>query len=155
MCQKAQANLAKVRETGSTWEFHIPRIDTWGYLAEATRSPAEVYEEATAFMAGSRSSLQLTREDISGWVTEVVWGLDGKNLMQNAWRKMGYDWFFEEGGVVDVVGDNGDDVIDDDDDGGDDANFDEVGDVADMLDDVLSDNESDDNEMLWVEWGEA
>jgi len=33
MCQKAQANLAKVRETGSTWEFHIPRIDTWGYLA--------------------------------------------------------------------------------------------------------------------------
>jgi hypothetical protein len=96
-----------------------------------------------------------THEDISGWVTEVVWGLDGKNLMQNAWRKMGYDWFFEEGGVVDVVGDNGDDVIDDDDDGGDDANFDEVGDVADMLDDVLSDNESDDNEMLWVEWGEA
>ena len=36
MCQKAQANLAKVRETGSTWEFHIPRIDTWGYLAEYT-----------------------------------------------------------------------------------------------------------------------
>jgi len=33
VCQKAQANLAKVRETGSTWEFHIPRIDTWGYLA--------------------------------------------------------------------------------------------------------------------------
>ena len=33
MCQKAQANLAKVRETSSTWEFHIPRIDTWGYLA--------------------------------------------------------------------------------------------------------------------------
>jgi hypothetical protein len=31
---KAQANLAEVRETGSTWEFHIPRIDTWGYLAE-------------------------------------------------------------------------------------------------------------------------
>ena len=27
------ANLAKVGETGSTWEFHIPRIDTWGYLA--------------------------------------------------------------------------------------------------------------------------
>ncbi len=33
MCQKAQDNLAKVSETGSTWEFHIPRIDTWGYLA--------------------------------------------------------------------------------------------------------------------------
>ena len=32
-CQKTLANLAKVRETGSTWEFHIPRIDTWGYLA--------------------------------------------------------------------------------------------------------------------------
>jgi hypothetical protein len=31
--QKTLANLAKVRETGSTWEFHIPRIDTWGYLA--------------------------------------------------------------------------------------------------------------------------
>ncbi len=34
VCQKAQANLAKVRETGSTWEFHIPRIDTLGYLAK-------------------------------------------------------------------------------------------------------------------------
>jgi hypothetical protein len=33
VCQKAPANLAKVRETGSTWEFHILRIDTWGYLA--------------------------------------------------------------------------------------------------------------------------
>jgi len=33
--QKTLANLAKVRETGSTWEFHIPRIDTWGYLAVA------------------------------------------------------------------------------------------------------------------------
>ncbi len=31
--REAQANLAKVRETDSTWEFHIPRIDTWGYLA--------------------------------------------------------------------------------------------------------------------------
>ena len=33
VCQKAQANLAKVRETDSTWEFHISRIDIWGYLA--------------------------------------------------------------------------------------------------------------------------
>ena len=55
------------------------------------------------------------------------------------------------------VGDNGDDVIEDDNDGGDCANFDKVCDnVADMLDDVLwlgedSDNESDDNEMLWGE----
>jgi hypothetical protein len=62
--------------------------------------------------------------------------------------------FFEEG-VGDVT-DNGDDVIDDDNDGGDGANFDEVCDVVDMLDDVLglgedSDNESDDNEMLWGE----
>ena len=29
MCQKAQANSAKVRETGSTWKFQIPRIDIW------------------------------------------------------------------------------------------------------------------------------
>ena len=95
-----------------------------------------------------------TCEDISGWVAEVVWGLNGKNLMRNAWRKTGYDWFFEEG--VGGVGDNGDDVIDDDKDGDDDTNFDEVCDVADMLDDVLglgedSDNESNDNEMLWGE----
>jgi hypothetical protein len=74
--------------------------------------------------------------------------------MRNAWRKTGYDWFFEEG--VGDVGDNGDEVIDDDNDGGDGANFDEVCDVADMLDDILglgedSDNESDDNEMLWGE----
>jgi hypothetical protein len=91
---------------------------------------------------------------LSGWVAEVFWGLNGKNLMRNAWRKTGYDLFFEEG-VGDVT-DNGDDVIDDDNDGGDGANFDEVCDVVDMLDDVLglgedSDNESDDNEMLWGE----
>jgi hypothetical protein len=55
------------------------------------------------------------------------------------------------------VGDNGDDVIDDDNDGGDGTNFDEECDVANMLDDVLglgeenSDNESDDDEMLWGE----
>ena len=91
-----------------------------------------------------------TREDISSWVAEVVWGLNGKQLMRNAWRKTGYDWFFEEG--VGDVGDNGDDVIDDDSDGGD-----EEGDIADMLDAVLlfdeedSDNESDDDEMLWGE----
>ena len=89
-----------------------------------------------------------TREDISGWVAEVVWGLNGKQLMRNAWRKTGYNWFFEEGvvdveegGVVDVGGDV---------DGGD-----EEGDIADMLDDILlsdeEDNESDDDEMLWGE----
>ena len=96
-----------------------------------------------------------TREDISGWVAEVVWGLNGKQLMRNAWRKTGYDWFFEEG-VGDVggdVGDNGDDVIDNDSGNGGDKECD----IADMLDDVLlfdeedSDNESDDNEMLWGE----
>jgi hypothetical protein len=69
-------------------------------------------------------------------VAEVVcWELNGKNLIRNAWRKTGYDWFFEEG--VGDVGDNGNDVIDDDNDGSDGANFDEVCDVADMLDDVL------------------
>jgi hypothetical protein len=97
-----------------------------------------------------------SHEDISGWVAEVVWGLNGKQLMRNAWRKTGYDWFFDEGvGDVGVnVGDNGngDDVIDDDSDGSD-----EECDIADMLDDVLlfdeedSDIESDDDEMLWGE----
>jgi hypothetical protein len=92
-----------------------------------------------------------TRQDISSWVAEVVWGLNGKQLMRNAWRKTGYDWIFKEG-VGDVggdVGDNGDDVIDDDSDGGD-----EECDIADMLDDILledSDHESDDDEMLWGE----
>ena len=95
-----------------------------------------------------------TCKDISGWVAEVVWGLNGKNLMRNTWRKMEYDWFFEEG--VGDIGDNGDDVIDDDNDGGDGAIFDEVCDVADMLDDVLglgedSDNESNNDEMMWGE----
>ena len=56
-------------------------------------------------------------------MAEVVWGLNGKNFMRNEWRKMGYDWFFEEG--VGDVGDNGDDVIDDDNDVGDGANFEE------------------------------
>jgi hypothetical protein len=69
--------------------------------------------------------------------------------MWNAWRKTGYDWFFEEG-----VGDN---IIGDDNESGDGANFDEESDIANMLDDVLrlgeedSDNESDDDEMLWRE----
>ncbi len=30
-----------------------------------------------------------TREDISSWVAEVLWGMDGKPLMRNAWRKTG------------------------------------------------------------------
>ena len=91
-----------------------------------------------------------TREDISGWVAEVVWGLNGKQLMRNAWRKTGYNWFFEEGvgGVEEGVGDVGGDI--DGDDGGD-----EEGDIVDMLDDILlfdeEDNESDDDEMLWGE----
>ena len=50
VCQKAQANLAMVRETGSTWEFHIPRIDTWGYLA---RTPSWTLRR----MAGSTASV--------------------------------------------------------------------------------------------------
>jgi hypothetical protein len=39
-----------------------------------------------------------TREDISGWVAEVVWGLNGKQLMQNAWRKTGQLVFRGRGG---------------------------------------------------------
>ncbi len=87
-----------------------------------------------------------TCEDISGWVAEVVWGMDGKGLMRNAWRKTGYDWFPNEatadadddgnGGVADngdVGGDNGEDADDFDDEN-----------VADMLEDILRGGESDD-----------
>ena len=89
------------------------------------------------------------REEVSEWAVAVFWELVGSRILQNAWRKTGYDWFFEEG-AGDVV-DNGNDVIDDDSDGGD-----EECDVADMLDDVLglgedSDNESNNDEMLWGE----
>ena len=51
----------------------------------------------------------------------------------------------------------GDNLIGDDNESGDGANFDEESDIANMLDDVLrlgeedSDNESDDDEMLWRE----
>ena len=47
MCQKAQANLAKVRETGSKWEFHIPRIDTWGYLDGGVLNAARAHKLST------------------------------------------------------------------------------------------------------------
>jgi hypothetical protein len=59
------------------------------------------------------------------------------------------------------ISNNGDDVIDDDDDADNGTNFDKVVNVADMLDEALglagkeSDNESDNDEMLWGEWGEA
>ena len=41
-------------------------------------------------------------EGISSWVADVVWGMDGKPLMQNAWRKTGYDcdWFPTCKGVI-------------------------------------------------------
>ncbi len=55
-----------------------------------------------------------TREDILSWLVEVVWGMDGKNLMRNAWRKTGYNWFEgeeveEEEGMADAAKDIGDD----------------------------------------------
>ena len=56
------------------------------------------------------------------------------------------------GGRRGDIGDNGDDVIDNDSDGGD-----KECNITDMLDEVLlfdeedSDNESDDDEMLWGE----
>jgi hypothetical protein len=93
-----------------------------------------------------------THEDISGWVAEVVWGMDGKDLMRNAWRKTGYDWFFDEATAdADDDGDGG--VADDGDVGGnngkDTDDFDYVN-VADMLEDILwggdSNDESDDDD---------
>jgi hypothetical protein len=93
-----------------------------------------------------------TREDISSWVVEVVWRMDGKNLMRNAWRRTGYNWFFEEG-VVDVSNDDDvDDVVNDDNDASGNANFDKVK-IADMLEDILgcggySDTECE-NDVMW------
>ena len=79
-----------------------------------------------------------TREDISSWVAQVVWGMEGKPLMRNAWRKTGYDWFPEEG---DLAGGGGDEVVTDDDND----------DVEDILEDILGgwddeSNEDDDGE---------
>ena len=75
-----------------------------------------------------------SREDISNWVAQVVWGMDNKPLMQNAWRKTGYDWFPEEG----------DDAMEDGDGNTDDDDYD---DEADILEDVLgAGDESDDGD---------
>ena len=85
-------------------------------------------------------------EDISSWVAQVVWGMDGKPLMQNAWRKTGYDWFAEEGDMVGgggVVNVSDDGNMDDGDGNMDDDNYD---DDADILEDVLgTGDESDDD----------
>jgi hypothetical protein len=73
-----------------------------------------------------------TREDISSWVAVVVWGMDGKPLMRNAWRKTGYDWFPEQGDLA------GGGVTDDDDDA--DNNGVDVGDSDNNnLEDILLD----------------
>ena len=79
-----------------------------------------------------------SREDISSWVAQVVWGMDKKPLMRNAWRKTGYDWFPEEAGGRD------DDAMEDGDGDVDDDNYD---DDADILEDVLgAGDESDDDD---------
>jgi hypothetical protein len=59
-----------------------------------------------------------TREDILSWVAQVVWGMDGKPIMRNAWRKTRYDWFPEEGdlaggGDVEVATNDNDDNVED------------------------------------------
>ena len=81
-----------------------------------------------------------SREDIPSWVAQVVWGMDRKLLMQNAWRKTGYDWFAKEGnmagggGIVVISDGNGD--MDDD-------NYDND---ADILEDVLGAGDESDND---------
>ena len=87
-------------------------------------------------------------EDISSWVARVVWGMDRKPLMRNAWRKTGYDWFAEEG---DMAGGGGGVVVVSDGDGDiDDDNYD---DYADILEEVLgagdeTDDDYDDDGMM-------
>ena len=78
-----------------------------------------------------------TREDISGWVSEVVWGMDGKAILRNAWRKTGYDWFPAEGGVGGAVvsDDDDDDMVVDDDKAG--AGSNDEGDELDDLEDIF------------------
>ena len=62
-----------------------------------------------------------TCKEVSEWVVEVFWELVGSRILQNAWRKKGYDWF-------PVVVDPDDECSDDDggaeDDGFDDSLFD-------------------------------
>jgi hypothetical protein len=92
-------------------------------------------------------------EDISSWVAQVVWGMDGKPLMRNAWRTTGYNWFAKEGnmagggGVVDI---SDDDDMDDRESNMDDDNFDVD---SDILADVLgagdkSDDDYDEDGMM-------
>ena len=77
-----------------------------------------------------------TREDISSWVAQVVWGMDGKPLMRNAWRKTGYNWFPEEGNPA--GGGGVEDVSDHDDD--------DDNDVEDLLEDVLGGGDESDED---------
>jgi hypothetical protein len=93
------------------------------------------------------------RKEVSEWVVAVFWEFVGSHILQNTWRKMGFDWF---PGVADpddnvtTDGDecnNGDDDGNGDNDGGEDSGFDDsLFDSKEEEEEESGDDENSENE---------
>jgi len=69
-----------------------------------------------------------TREEVSKWAAAVFWELVGSRILQNSWRKTGFDWFpcvVDPDDIVDSGegGDDGHDNGSDGEDGGEDNGY--------------------------------
>jgi hypothetical protein len=47
-----------------------------------------------------------THEEVAEWMASVYWNMVGNKILENAWRKTGFDWF--EGVGDDIKDDNAD-----------------------------------------------
>jgi hypothetical protein len=50
-------------------------------------------EWLTSLLEESNEVRDATRKEVSEWMVVVSWEMVGKRILQNCWRKMGFDWF--------------------------------------------------------------
>ncbi len=84
---------------------------------------------------------EATRDEVAAWTAEVYWDMIRNELLKNAWRKTGYDWFK---GVVEEEGADSDGNENDDNEAHNDCDDDD--------DDETHDNGDYDEE--WEDWEE-
>jgi hypothetical protein len=44
-------------------------------------------------MSKNGSILSPSREEVSHWISEAYWSLEGSPIVKNVWLKTGYSWF--------------------------------------------------------------